>query len=90
MKQPLSYYWRHNIYETCSGNFWTELLDFHRNLLGPDRILYSVDYPFVMLGQGADWLETLPYSKKDIRGFTRNNAIRLLNLAPSGTELPSI
>ncbi|KAL6405901.1 amidohydrolase family protein [Ilyonectria robusta] len=55
MRRPFSSYWRTNIWETTTGNFWTELLSFHRNILGEDRILYSVDYPFVMMQQGAEW-----------------------------------
>jgi 2,3-dihydroxybenzoate decarboxylase len=80
MKEKFSDYWKTNIYETTTGNFWTELLNFHRNLLGDDRILYSVDYPFVTMQQGADWIRTLPYSEKSKLDFIRNNAIKLLKL----------
>ncbi|KAH6981675.1 2,3-dihydroxybenzoic acid decarboxylase [Ilyonectria sp. MPI-CAGE-AT-0026] len=80
MKKKFSSYWRTNIYETTTGNFWTDLLDFHRNILGADRILYSVDYPFVMPQQGAKWIKTLPYSKESKLDLTRRNAIKLLKL----------
>ncbi|KAF2191625.1 amidohydrolase 2 [Zopfia rhizophila CBS 207.26] len=80
MRQRLSYYWRKNIYETSTGNFWTELLNFHRKLLGDDRILYSVDYPFVMMQQGAARIKTLPYSEKNKLDFIRGHAIKLLKL----------
>ncbi|KAH8886624.1 2,3-dihydroxybenzoic acid decarboxylase [Thozetella sp. PMI_491] len=80
MKKTFSNYWKTNIYETTTGNFWTELLNFHRNLLGDDRILYSVDYPFNMMQEGAAWVNTLPYSDKSKLDFIRNNAIKLLKL----------
>ncbi len=80
MKRKFSDYWRTNIYETTTGNFWTELLDFHRSILGDDRILYSVDYPFVMMQQGAAWVATVPLHEQSKLDFIRNNAIKLLKL----------
>ena len=47
MKKNVTTYFRTNIYETTSGNFATELLKFHINQIGLDRIMYSIDYPFV-------------------------------------------
>lgn len=52
MKQKASYYWKNNIYETTSGNFWTELMQFHTKPIDADHILYSVNYPFIMMQQG--------------------------------------
>jgi hypothetical protein len=80
MKRPFSSYWRTNIWETTSGNFWTELLDFHRSVLGEDRILYSVDYPFVMMQQGAEWVESLHQNRSTKLDFIRNHAIKILKL----------
>lgn len=47
MKQNVTTYFRTNIFETTSGNFAPDLLDFHINQIGLDRIMYSIDYPFV-------------------------------------------
>jgi len=47
MKKNVTDYFHTNIYETTSGNFATELLKFHINQIGLDRIMYSIDYPFV-------------------------------------------
>lgn len=80
MEKPFSAYWRTNIFETSTGNYWTELLNFHRNILGDDRILYSVDYPFNLMEEGAAWIETLPYSEESKLDFIRNNAIKLFKL----------
>ncbi|KAL3462642.1 amidohydrolase family protein [Aspergillus heterothallicus] len=84
MKRRMSDYWRTNIWETTTGNFWTDLLDFHLSLLGNDRILYSVDYPFNMLQEGSKWLRTLPYNHKLKMDLVRNNAIKLLRLGCGG------
>lgn len=47
MKQDVATYWRKNIFETSSGNFATDLLKFHIGQIGLDRIMYSIDYPYV-------------------------------------------
>ncbi|TVY20142.1 2,3-dihydroxybenzoate decarboxylase [Lachnellula arida] len=80
MKKPFSSYWKTNIWETTSGNFATDLLHFHTSILGPERILYSVDYPFVTMQQGAEWVDSLRWSEGEKLGFVRGNAIRLLGL----------
>jgi hypothetical protein len=49
MKKNITTYFHTNIYETTSGNFATELLKFHINQIGLDRIMYSIDYPWVSL-----------------------------------------
>ena len=49
MKKNITTYFHTNIYETTSGNFATDLLKFHMGQIGLDRILYSVDYPYVSL-----------------------------------------
>ena len=80
MQRKVADYWRTNIYETTAGNFWTELMDFHSSIIGEERILYSVDYPFVMMQQGAAWVESLPYSEEQRLDFVRNRAVELLKL----------
>lgn len=47
MLRNASSYWQTNLFETTSGNFATALLRFHIDQIGLDRIMYSVDYPFV-------------------------------------------
>ena len=49
MKKNVTTYFHTNIYETTAGNFATELLKFHINQIGLDRIMYSIDYPWVSL-----------------------------------------
>jgi hypothetical protein len=42
MRRNLSSYWQTNLFETVSGNFATELFDFHVDQIGLNRIMYSV------------------------------------------------
>jgi len=84
MNKTFSSYWKTNIWETTSGNFATDLLEFHRSILGLERILYSVDYPFVMMQQGTEWVTSLSWSESEKLRFIRGNAIELLGLNKCG------
>jgi len=80
MNKTFSSYWKTNIYETTSGNFGTDLLNFHTSQIGASQILYSVDYPFVMMEQGQQWVETFQMSPLEKWNFIKGNAIKLLGL----------
>src|SRR6266851_3890652 len=48
--------------------------------MGIDRILFSVDYPFMDNPPGAEWIKTLPLSAEDREKLLNGNARRLLKL----------
>jgi predicted TIM-barrel fold metal-dependent hydrolase len=48
--------------------------------VGIDRILFSVDYPFVRNPPGTKWLETLPICAEDKAKLLHGNARRVLKL----------
>jgi predicted TIM-barrel fold metal-dependent hydrolase len=48
--------------------------------MGIDRILFSVDYPFMDNPPGAEWIKTLPLSAEDQQKLLNGNARRLLKL----------
>ncbi len=48
--------------------------------LGIDRILFSVDWPYVENLPGMQWMETLPLSAEDREKMLNGNARRLLKL----------
>jgi 2,3-dihydroxybenzoate decarboxylase len=70
-----------NFWITTSGHFSTPALLCSMMELGSDRILYSVDYPFVDNLPGTKWLETLQISPDDREKLFSGNATRLLKLA---------
>ncbi|KAI0035762.1 amidohydrolase 2 [Vararia minispora EC-137] len=83
MQQNVTAYLQKNIFETTSGNFATDLLQFHIDQIGESQILYSVDYPYVTMEQGEAWLENeLPavLHKDAILALKRGRAIELLGL----------
>jgi 2,3-dihydroxybenzoate decarboxylase len=70
-----------NFYITTSGHFSTPALLCSILEVGIDRILFSVDWPFVENAPGVQWMETLPVSPEDKAKMLNGNARRLLKLA---------
>jgi len=71
---------REHFWITTSGNFSTAALLCCVMEMGADRILFSVDYPFVPNGPGVKWMETVPLSPEDREKILNGNAIKLLRL----------
>jgi predicted TIM-barrel fold metal-dependent hydrolase len=69
-----------HFYVTTSGFFSDPALLCCMMELGIDRIMFSVDYPFVDNPPGAKWTETLPISNQDKEKLLNGNARRLLKL----------
>ena len=71
---------REHFWITTSGNFSTPALLCCVMEMGVDRILFSVDYPFVPNPPGPKWMETVPLSTEDKAKILNGNATRLLKL----------
>jgi len=69
-----------HFYVTTSGFFSTPALLCAILELGIDRVLFSVDWPFVENGPGMKWMETVPLSNEDREKMFNGNAKRLLKL----------
>ena len=65
---------------TTSGFFSDPALLCCVQELGVDRIMFSVDYPFVANKPGTDWLPTIPLCAEDRAKIAGGNATRLLRL----------
>ena len=65
---------------TTSGNFSTPALICSMMEMGVDRILFSVDWPFVDNTPGTDWMKQVPLGKEDMAKIYGENAARLLKL----------
>jgi gamma-resorcylate decarboxylase len=79
-KRPMGHYLRQNCYITTSGNFRTQTLTEVMLEVGPDRILYSVDYPFEDMGMAAEWFDHVAISDGDRLKIARTNAQQLFRL----------
>ena len=73
------YFCRH-FWITTSGNFSNPALLCSVMEMGVDRILFSVDYPFVKNIPGTEWLPTIPLCQEDKLKIMSGNAEKLLRL----------
>lgn len=48
--------------------------------IGTDRVLFSVDYPFESMKEGATWFDAAEIGANDRDDIGRRNAARLFNL----------
>jgi hypothetical protein len=82
LRQPVAAYFHSNIHITTSGYFTQPPLRCAIEVVGIDRLLFSVDYPFSPNTRGRAFLDRLPeiLSPDDIATLTHRNAERLLNL----------
>jgi 2,3-dihydroxybenzoate decarboxylase len=71
---------RSHFWITTSGNFSTPALLCCVLEMGADRILFSVDYPFVPNPPGVKWMRDVPLGPEDRRKILSLNARRLLKL----------
>jgi predicted TIM-barrel fold metal-dependent hydrolase len=71
---------RNHFWITTSGNFSTPALLCCVMEMGVDRILFSVDYPFVPNPPGVKWMDSVPLGPEDRAKILHGNATRLLKL----------
>ncbi|MGC1783459.1 MAG: amidohydrolase family protein [Acidobacteriaceae bacterium] len=80
LSRTVAEYFQHNIHVTTSGYFTIPPFQCAQEVIGIDRLLYSVDYPFSPTTKGRDFLNSLPLSPEDKSKLARSNAERLLRL----------
>ena len=71
---------REHFWITTSGNFSTPSLLCCVMEMGADRIMFSVDYPFVPNPPGTKWMETVPLDPEDREKILSANAKKLLRI----------
>jgi 2,3-dihydroxybenzoate decarboxylase len=69
-----------NFYVTTSGFFSNPALLCTVMEMGTDRILFAVDWPFVMNPPGTAWVDTIPLSDEDKVKILSGNAKTLLKM----------
>ncbi len=69
-----------HIHITTSGNFSNPALLCCVMEMGVDRILFSVDWPFVKNSLGTDWMKDVPLCAEDKAKILSGNAKKLLDM----------
>ena len=78
-REPSEYFAR-NIWVTTSGLFSIPPVMCTVEVLGVDRVLFSVDYPFGSNAAGRALLDTLPLSPDEVAKIAGGNAEHVLGL----------
>lgn len=80
-KRPLGDYFRDHFHVTTSGNHSDPTLRCALEVLGPDRLYFSSDYPFERMEEAATWFDSTPVLDDTQRQkIGRENARTLFNL----------
>jgi len=79
-KHGVAHYFQKHFHLTTSGNFDTPALVNAMAVMGADRVMFSVDWPFEDVGEGAEWIDKAAISDADRAKIGRTNAIKLFKL----------
>jgi predicted TIM-barrel fold metal-dependent hydrolase len=81
LQRPVGDYFLQQMYATPSGMYTLPPFLLTLQIMGADRILYSVDYPFIETNQARAFLENAPISPADKEKIAHGNAEKVLKLA---------
>jgi predicted TIM-barrel fold metal-dependent hydrolase len=79
-QRPVSEYFNDNFLLTTSGHFHTRTLYSAIGEIGADRVLFSIDYPYESMQEGAKWFDTSLLCHNDRVKIGRGNAQRVFGL----------
>jgi len=79
-KELVSNYLRENFYITNSGVAWEPAIKFTQNVIGKDRVLYAMDYPYQCPPEEVAALDGMDMSLEDKKMFFQTNAERVFKL----------
>jgi len=80
LKRKVAEYFHEHFYVTTSGYFTLPPFLCALQVVGADRLLFSVDYPFSANTTGRNFLNALPISPEDLDKISHRNADTLLKL----------
>jgi 5-carboxyvanillate decarboxylase len=82
VKKRVSQYLRENIYITNSGVAWEPAIKFSQDVLGADRVLYAMDYPYQYEPGEVTLLDGMDMSADLKKKFFQTNAEHVFNIKP--------
>jgi len=80
LQRRVGEYFHQHFYITTSGYFTVPPFQCAMEVVGADRILFSVDYPYSPNTVGRNFLNSLPISPEEMNKISGGNAERLLKL----------
>ena len=80
LKQKPSDYFRQNLYCTNPGVAWTPPIKFMQEVMGADRVLYAMDYPYQYVVEEVPTLDAADMTPEVKMQFFQTNAERVFKL----------
>ncbi len=80
LERTPSDYLKERFHYTTSGMQWAPAILFALSVLGPDRVLYAMDYPYQFVPEEVKVTDDLPISDADKRKLYQLNAERVFGL----------
>ncbi len=80
LKHPVSHYFRNNIWVTTSGVGWEPAIKFCMDVMGPDRVLYAMDYPYQQSSDEVAVYDRLDLSAEHKKMLMQGNAEAVFRL----------
>lgn len=81
LQRKISDYMRENVYVTTSGMPWAPAITFCQSVLGVDRVMYAMDYPYQFVAEEVVASDNLPVDEATKKKFFQENAERVFGLA---------
>lgn len=81
LKRLPSEYFRDNFVITTSGSNWSPAVKFCQQVMGPDKVLFAVDYPFEAGVETVQAADAIPMSHREREMFYHLNAERVFKIA---------
>ncbi len=78
-RSPKDYFLNNFVITTSAMNWHNELVFCHK-VMGPDKILFAVDYPFEPAGEAVGVVDQLPLSDLDLKKLYQTNAEKVFSL----------
>lgn len=69
-----------NIYVTNCGGAWVPAIEFWQKVLGMDRVIHAMDYPYQFTPEEVGEMERSTLSAADQKKFYQTNAEKVFGL----------
>ncbi len=80
LRRKPSEYIRENIYVTTSGMAWEPPILYAQSVLGVNRVMYAMDYPYQFVPEEVAVTDNLPISDADKKKLYQSNAEEIFSL----------
>ena len=80
LQRKISEYVRENFWITTSGMAWPPAIEFCQRVLGIDRVMYAMDYPYQYVPEEVQWTEQVDVDADGMRKLFQTNAETVFRL----------